>query len=99
MTATSLPEALAELQSKLPRIGKDKTAKVRTKTGADYSYGYTQVAGVSHAILPLLSGVGLSFTAGPTLREDGKFVLAYSLLHVSGEREDGIYPLPGGGTP
>ena len=100
MTETAtLAAALAELQSKLPRIGKDKKAKVRTKTGADYTYDYANLATVSREILPLLGESGLSFTARPTLREDGKFVLAYSLLHVSGEREDGVYPLPSGGTP
>ena len=99
MTANSLAEALAELQTKLPRIGKDKTADVKTKSGAAFSYGYADLAGVSHAILPLLGDVGLSFTSRPTLTEEGRFVLAYSLLHVSGEREDGTYPLPGSGTP
>jgi len=100
MTETAtLAAALAELQTKLPRIGKDKKAKVRTKTGADYTYDYANLATVSREILPLLGEFGLSFTARPTLRDDGKFVLAYSLLHVSGEREDGVYPLPSGGTP
>jgi hypothetical protein len=95
----TLAAALAELQAQLPRIGKDKTAKVRTKTGGDYSYDYANLATVSRAVMPLLSGLGLCFTARPTLRDDGKFVLAYSLMHVSGDREDGAYPLPGSGTP
>jgi hypothetical protein len=95
----SLAAALAELQAKLPRIGKDKKAKVRTKTGADYTYDYANLATVSRAVMPLMGGLGLSFISRPTLRDDGKFVLAYTLLHVSGEHEDGDYPLPAGGSP
>jgi ERF superfamily len=101
MTETAtLAAALAELQTKLPRIGKDKTARVTSqRTGKTHTYDYVNLATVSHAILPLLGGLGLSFTSRPTLTEDGQFVLAYSLMHASGERENGTYPLPGSGTP
>ena len=50
----TLAAALAELQTKLPRIGKDKTAKVRTKTGADYTYDYANLATISHQPMPLM---------------------------------------------
>ena len=43
--------------------------------------------------MPRLGALGLAFLARPTTREDGKFGLAYSLVHVSGEREDGFYEL------
>ena len=41
-----------------------------------------------------MAAVGLSFTACPTLNASGTFVLAYSLLHVSGEERSGEYQLP-----
>src|SRR5690606_31859835 len=50
-------------------------------------------------VLPLLGKHGLSFSARPTLDEAGRFVLAYSLRHESGDSEDGAYPLPTTGTP
>jgi len=99
MTTTSLPEALAQLQASLPRVGKDKTASVTSqRTGKTHTYDYANLATVSAKILPKLSALGLSFIAKPTF-EDGRFGLAYSLLHVAGQREDGFYPLPGSGTP
>jgi hypothetical protein len=94
-----LAAALAELQTQLPLITKDQTAKVDTRTGGSYKYSYADLAQISRAVLPILGKLGLSFTSRPTLREDGKFVLAYELLHTSGESRGGEYPLPVGGSP
>ncbi len=101
MTETAtLAAALAALQSHLPEIRKNKTAEVKNNRGELlYSYAYADLAGVSAEVLPLMGSLGLSFMARPTLTSDGKFVLAYSLIHSSGEREDGEYPLPSGGNP
>jgi hypothetical protein len=90
--------ALAKLQADLPRVGKTETAQVRSDKG-NYSYEYADLADVSAAILPLLGDLGLAFTAWPTLTPEGKFVLAYSLVHSSGERLDGQYPLTQVGSP
>jgi hypothetical protein len=90
----TLAAALAILQTKLPRIRKEATGQFGK---------YADLADVSRELLPILGALGLSFTARPTLmhREDGTrdFVLAYRLLHVSGEKDEGEYPLPAGGTP
>jgi hypothetical protein len=91
--AGELAAALAKVQAELPRIAKGEKANV-----GQYSYEYADLTAVSAAIMPLLGGNGLAFTARPTL-SDGRFVLAYSLLHSSGERLDGEYPLPEKGTP
>jgi len=93
-TQTSgLAQALAELQANLPEIKKTE----RADTGK-FAYDYANLTTISDAILPLLSKHGLAFIAKPSF--DGeRFVLAYSLLHKSGEREDGQYPLPTTGTP
>lgn len=85
--------ALAAVQAQLPKIGKGQTAD----TGK-YVYKYADLADVSQEILPRLGAAGLAFTSRPTIL-DGQFVLAYSLVHFSGEREDGIYPLPSSGSP
>jgi hypothetical protein len=98
----SLAAALAILQTKLPEIRKSVRADVEGETKAGkpfkYSYMYANLSGISAQIMPLLGDLGLSFIAKPTF-EDGRFVLAYSLLHESGQREDGQYPLPSTGTP
>lgn len=94
----NLTAALADVQAHLPAISKDRTAKVKTKTGSDYSYSYVDLATISAAVLPLLGAAGLAWTTLPTLDEAGRFVLRYQLRHVSGDELTGAYPLPGGGT-
>jgi len=85
----TLAAALAELQTHLPRIGKN-TQGQRSK--------YADLAEISEELLPMLGELGLSFSAKPTLNDKGEFVLAYVLRHVSGESDPGEYPL-GTGTP
>lgn len=96
---TEINKALAELQTKLPRISKDLRAEVETKTGRKYTYSYADLALISREVLPLLGNAGLSFISRPTMNDDGKFVLAYELRHVSGDVIEGEYPLPTQGTP
>lgn len=92
--ADSLASALAELQTKLPEITKSKTAHVRSEKG-NYSYAYADLAAVTKALLPVMGGLGLSFTARPTVNERGQFVLAYALRHASDSAYvSGEYPLP-----
>jgi hypothetical protein len=94
-----LAAALAAVQQELPAIRKAETGEVSgtTKEGKAYryTYSYADLAAVSAAIMPLLGKNGLAFTAWPTT-VDGRLVLRYHLLHSSGERMDGEYPLPGG---
>jgi hypothetical protein len=97
MTHTTLAAAIAAFQASLPVVKKTKTAKVKTKSGETYTYSYADLAEVSTLVLPLLGKQGLSFTSRPTLL-DGRFVLAYKLMHESGEFEAGEYPLPPGGS-
>jgi hypothetical protein len=94
----TLAEALRQLQANLPDIKKDRTARVETKDGKSFSYTFADLGAVTDAVVPALAEVGLAFIAKPTMI-DGQFVLAYSLLHISGQREDGTYPLPTTGTP
>ena len=87
----SLAEALARLQTQLPEIPKASKAQ----------YGnYADLADVTKKLLPVMGALGLSFSAKPTwvTREDGsrEFVLAYKLRHVSGETDEGEYPLIAG---
>lgn len=89
----TLAASLALLQTRLPVVGKDKTAKVTSEKG-NYTYRYADLADISKAAMPLLGAVGLSFSAKPTLTDNGqRFVLAYTLRHVSGETDSGEYPL------
>lgn len=89
----SLAEALARFQADPPKISKGEEANTGT-----YSYKYADLAGVSAAVLPRLGRLGLSFIALPTMK-DGEFVLAYTLMHTSGEKIEGSYLLSSKGSP
>jgi hypothetical protein len=91
--ANDINAALADLQTQLPRITKDLTAKVNPKDKPGYKYNYADLALISRELLPLMGKLGLSFTSRPTM-VDGNFVLVYELRHVSGESINGVYPLP-----
>ena len=95
----AITEALVAVQAALPAIAKNNTAEVPTKNGGKYSYTYADLPDLTVQLLPLLTEHGLAFAACPTVRDDGQFVLAYQLLHVSGESIRGDYPLPLQGGP
>jgi hypothetical protein len=89
----TLAEALARLQAQMPRVAKEHTANVQTKTGGNYKYAYADLTDCSAALYPVMAPLGLSFTARPGMM-DGSFVLDYTLMHVSGDTIRGAYPLP-----
>jgi hypothetical protein len=96
---SELAGALAKFQTELPAIPKGETARIEPKDGGrSYEYSYADLADVAAVVLPLLGEHGLAFTAWPTL-DEGRFVLAYTLMHESGEERSGSYPLPASGSP
>lgn len=98
MTETAkLAAALAQVQAKLPKLDRDRTVTVETKRGEPYSYSYVTLARLSEVVLPLLAQHGLAFTAMPGVGSDGKMCVRYSLMHESGERLDGEFPVSGEG--
>lgn len=96
MTTTkheSLAAALAAFQLEVPTIAKGNTAN------AFGGYKYADLTDVTEKVLPLLAKHGLAFAAMPTFDADGRFVLAYSLMHETREELRGSYPLPATGKP
>lgn len=91
-----LAAALARFQAEMPTVPKTKRAEVRTDKG-NYSYTYADLADVTAAALPLLTGHGLSFATCPRYTEHG-WELVGVLLHESGESMEAALPI-GGGTP
>lgn len=97
---SSLAEALLTFQSRMPRIAKDKTATVPTKSGGSYSYKYADLAGVQEVALPMLNDYGLTFVARPRRCEDGSYELVGVLTFApTGEISEGSLPLFTRGTP
>jgi ERF superfamily protein len=93
MTETEHPadlnEALAILQTRLPRIPKKNKAQ-----GRSFAYSYADLADVSEKILPVLGSLGLAFVAMPDVNEHGLPVLRYELRHTAGEKLAGTWLLP-----
>lgn len=96
-TTGELAAALAKVQAELPTLERDRTVTVQQKSGGTYSYSYVTLATLTDAVLPLLAKNGLAFTAFPALAADGKMSLRYHLLHESGEKLTGEFPISGEG--
>lgn len=88
-----LAAALAAVQAKMPHVGKDNRAQIKSDKG-NYAYFYADLTEISEALLPLLAAQKLAWTTLPTLNDAGVFVLRYALRHSSGESIGGDYPLP-----
>lgn len=96
---TNVIKALVEAQSKIAPPKKGRTAKVRTKTGDDYSYNYASLDDILAAIKEPLAAAGLCFTQDATT-QPGSVSVMTTLLHVSGEwLRFGPFELPAGETP
>lgn len=88
--STTLADALARVQGQLHSVRKDKKANA-----GQYSYTYADLAAVQEAVFPLLAAEGLAWVTCPTYDEQGRYVLAYHLMHgPSGDTVQGTYPLP-----
>jgi hypothetical protein len=88
----SLASALARVQASVGPIPKTKTAKVKMKSGGEYSYSYADLGDVLAVVRPLLAAEGIAIVQGPDVHE-GQTVLVTSLLRGS-ERETWRMLLP-----
>ena len=58
-----------------------------------YSYTYVTLEKLTNILFPLLTKVGLAYTAAPDMDSEGRFGLRARLVHESGEEIGGFYPL------
>lgn len=101
LTATpNLNKALSQLQGELPRVTKSSEGKIEGQSresgrSYSYSYKYADLADVTAVVGPLLAKHGLAFHCAPTRdpADRREMILAWSLLHVSGEEKTGEWPL------
>lgn len=92
--------ALAAFQQKVPRVAKDSSASVKTKTGGNYSYTYASLDVVIQAVIPALAAEGIAWVAIPTYGDGPRFHLRYGLYHGKSDTcIEGSYPLPDGSAP
>lgn len=90
----NLAKALVAFQKDLPKVGKGKTANIKTDKGYTYSYTYADLGTLTHLVLPALTKHGLSFVTTPRATDSG-YELTGVLLHESGEQLEGSLPLYG----
>jgi hypothetical protein len=92
-----LAKALAAAQGEFPDIPKDCTAKVKTKSGSEYSFKYADLETILKIVRPVLSRHGLAVTVNveacevhlPASRDKPSTTLGMAatvrLLHSSGQ--------------
>lgn len=83
-TIAELSKALTKFQKSAPKIVKDKTAKVPTKNGSEYSYKYADLSTIWDAIRGALADNELSVAQSPTTLQ-GDEALTSLIMHSSGE--------------
>lgn len=88
-----LATALAKAQGEMKAPVKDKTAKVKTSKGYDYSYSYSDLATVVETNKATLAKHGLSVTQ-PLMQDELGFYLETLLMHSSGQWISSRHPLP-----
>ena len=87
----AIAEALAAAQLEYAPVPKNKTAKVKMKSGGEFSYNYADLADVLGMAIPRLAKNGIAFSQPHSL-VNGKLRVVTFLLHKSGEwmESDGI---------
>lgn len=92
--------ALARAQGEFPTIARGKVAKVETRTGADYSYSYADLASVLAAVRPVLAKHGIAYPQNITT-EPGAVSVTTTLWCEGQSLTFGPLrlPVPDGATP
>jgi hypothetical protein len=91
--------AILEVQKAVGTLPKDKTARVQTKAGGEYTYSYSALDTIVEAIRELLGEHGLVWTSKPAGTHEAP-TLSYKLVCVTdGSSEAGEMPLYVGQDP
>ena len=88
--------ALIKAQKSFTTVPKNKTAKVKTKSGAEFSYKYADLSDVLSMAIPKLADNDLFFTQ-PNIYTDGVLRVVSRIVHVSGQwvESDGVRIIEG----
>lgn len=85
-TATArIALALAKAQAAFPSIPKDRTVKVKTRTGGEYTFSYAPLDTILACVRQPLAANGLAIIQQVVTDAQGVEQLRTSLLHESGE--------------
>ncbi|MDP6462167.1 MAG: ERF family protein, partial [Gemmatimonadota bacterium] len=96
----ALAKALLSARGEFPAVTKSKTARIRTKTGGEYSYTYADLPAMLETYLPVLSRHGILLVYGAEPAGGGAAHLSATLIHVeSGDSYTATLPLPADDDP
>ena len=91
---SELAKALLAFQKEAPDLPKTHTAKVKTKSGAEYSYKYADLGDIAAKVRPLLNKHGVIFSQALGI-VNGRRVLQTTICHAeSGDTDTSTVLLP-----
>lgn len=97
-STASVSKALAAAQGDIKAPKKGKTAKVKMKSGGEYSYSYADLADVIECLREPFAKHGLSQSQAMRA-PNGHVEIVTTIRHESGEWVRSYYPLPNYPTP
>lgn len=77
--------ALAKAQGAFKTIEKNKTVKVKTRTGGEYTFAYAPLETIMSAVRGALTEQELGLTQGVVVNDRGEEMLRTTLIHASGQ--------------
>lgn len=86
--------ALVKAQEEFPSIGRDKSVKVTSKSGASYTFKYAPLDSIMAKVGPVLAQNGLALTQPFGVSEQGGPILETMLIHTDGSMIRSQLPLP-----
>ena len=86
-------DAMSKFQAACPAIKKTGVARVKTKSGVNYQYKYSELNEIARVARPILSPLGLSYTWDSTL-DAGKLNCSCTLRHIDGHSETATFSCP-----
>jgi hypothetical protein len=89
-----LNAALAKAKLEFPAILANKTVKIPTKAGKEFSFTYAELEEIIDSVTPVLSLNNLCLSSRMGYLPNDRYVLTTSLRHDSGESIESSFPLP-----
>src|SRR5690606_23489165 len=86
-------DALAAAQEEMPEIPRKRTARILTKSGAEYSYRYAALEDIARVVKPILNRHGLSYS-WDVVQGEQVLIVTCILRHVGGHEERASFPVP-----
>lgn len=91
-----LAAALVVFQGAVPAITKTRTARVKMRTGGEYTYNYADLADILAAIRAPLKAAGLAVTQSLNGSGSGLMTITTTVWHSSGQKTSAMIEIPTG---